>query len=173
MPTLIPVAHDDPRLDRLLQLYMHEWSALVATPIDADARYRYPDLPHWEDRVDHAAYLVVADAAPQGFALIARDPASGYVFAAIVTVVTEAVLVLPFVSILRREQALPNVLALAWRPALAALAMGAAMLLVYNLGPQGLLAAVVAAPVYLAALWALGAFGAEERALVRRVLGRA
>ena len=51
--------------------------------------------------------------------------------------------------------------------------MGAAMLAVYNLGPQGLLAALIAAPVYVAALWLLGAFGAEERALVRRVLGRA
>jgi hypothetical protein len=35
------------------------------------------------------------------------------------------------------------------------------------------LAAVVAAlPVYLAALWLLGTFGVEERALMRRVLGR-
>ena len=35
------------------------------------------------------------------------------------------------------------------------------------------LAALVAAPVYLGALWALGTFGADERALLRRVLGRA
>ena len=28
-------------------------------------------------------------------------------------------------------------------------------------------------PVYLGALWALGTFGADERALLRRVLGRA
>ncbi len=75
MPTLVAVAHDDPRLDRLLQLYMHEWSALVATPIDADARYRYADLPAWADRGDHVAYLFVAAGAPQGFALIARDAA--------------------------------------------------------------------------------------------------
>ena len=78
MPTLVPVTHDDPRLDRLLQLYMHEWSALVATPIDADARYRYAELPAWADRVDHAAYLFVAAAAPQGFALIARDAAGAW-----------------------------------------------------------------------------------------------
>jgi hypothetical protein len=39
--------------------------------------------------------------------------------------------------------------------------------------PAGwLLAALLAPPVYLAALWLLGAFGAEERALARRVLGR-
>lgn len=107
------------------------------------------------------------------FALIARDPTNGYVFAAIVTVITEAVLVLPFLRILRRAGALPNLFALAWRPAAAALMMGAAMLAVDKLGPQGLLAAIIAAPVYVAALWLLGAFGAEERALVRRVLGRA
>jgi hypothetical protein len=35
-----------------------------------------------------------------------------------------------------------------------------------------LAAALVAPPVYAAALWLLGAFGAEERALARRVLGR-
>ena len=104
--------------------------------------------------------------------LISRAPATGYVFAAIVTVITEVVLLLPFLRILRREGALLNLLALMWRPALAALAMGAAMLAVYNLGPQGLLATALAAPVYLAALWVLGAFGTEERALLRRVLGR-
>jgi predicted acetyltransferase len=71
---LARVAHDDLRLDRLLQLYMHEWSALVATPIDAEARYTYRDLPAWSDRERHAAYLIV-DEVPIGFALIARDDA--------------------------------------------------------------------------------------------------
>lgn len=105
--------------------------------------------------------------------LIGVNPAIGYIYAAGVTVATEAVLLMPFVTILRREGALPPIAALMWRPALAALLMGAAMLAVYTVGPPGLLAALVAAPVYVAALWALGAFGADERALVRRVLGRA
>ncbi len=107
------------------------------------------------------------------FVLIARDPINGYLYAAAVTVATEVVLLLPFLPILRREGVLPPLLALAWRPALAALLMGAAMLGVYNLGPAGLLAAIVAAPVYLGVLAGLGAFGAEERALLRRALGRA
>lgn len=72
MLSLVTVAHDDPRLDRLLQLYMHEWSALVATPIGADARYTYADLPAWRDTDRHAAYLVI-DEVPIGFALAARD----------------------------------------------------------------------------------------------------
>ena len=54
--------------------------------------------------------------------------------------------------------------------------MGAAMLAIRSFDPQApllaLAAAVAAPPVYLAALWLLGAFGAEERALMRRVLGR-
>lgn len=76
MVTLERVQHDDPRLDRLLQLHMHEWSAVVAAPIDADARYRYVELPAWIDGVDHAAYLVMDAGAPHGFALIARDAAA-------------------------------------------------------------------------------------------------
>lgn len=105
--------------------------------------------------------------------LIGQNPGQGYIYAAGVTVATELVLLLPFLPILRREGALPSIPALMWRPALASLAMGAAMLAVYRLGPQGLLAALVAAPVYLCALWVLGTFGADERALLRRVLGRA
>ncbi|MCA9677296.1 MAG: hypothetical protein KC464_19890, partial [Myxococcales bacterium] len=74
---LHPVGPDDPRLERLLQLYLHEWSALVATPIDGDARYPYPGLAAFGGD-DHAAYLFVADARPVGFALIARDAAGAW-----------------------------------------------------------------------------------------------
>lgn len=97
-------------------------------------------------------------------------PVFGYFAAAGLTVATELVIMAPFLRILRAEDASPPLLALAWRPAVAALLMGAAMLLAYPLG--WLAAAVIAAPVYVAALWLLGAFGAEERALARRVLGR-
>jgi O-antigen/teichoic acid export membrane protein len=96
--------------------------------------------------------------------------------ASVITLLSEVVLLLVFLPILRREQLAPPLLALSWRPAVAALAMGAAMLAVHSLDPQAqllaLAAALAAPPVYLAALWLLGAFGAEERALVRRVLGR-
>jgi O-antigen/teichoic acid export membrane protein len=96
--------------------------------------------------------------------------------ASVITLLSEVVLLLVFLPILRREQLVPPLLALAWRPAVASLPMGAAMLAIGGLDPQAPLlapaAAVAAPPVYLAALWLLGAFGAEERALMRRVLGR-
>jgi O-antigen/teichoic acid export membrane protein len=97
-------------------------------------------------------------------------PRYSYLAAAAITVATEFVILIPFLRVLRQENAAPPLLALSWRPATAALLMGAAMLLVYPAG--WLLAALVAPPIYLAGLWLLGAFGAEERALARRVLGR-
>ena len=96
--------------------------------------------------------------------------------AGVITLLSEIVLFLVFLPILRREQLAPPLLALAWRPAIAALLMGAAMLAIRSFDPQmpllALLAVVVALPVYLVALWLLGTFGVEERALLRRVLGR-
>jgi O-antigen/teichoic acid export membrane protein len=96
--------------------------------------------------------------------------------ASVITLLSEVVLLLVFWPILRREQLAPPLLALAWRPAVASLLMGAAMLAIRGFeraSPLLALAATLAAPpVYLAALWLLGAFGAEERALMRRVLGR-
>jgi predicted acetyltransferase len=71
--SLVPCDADDVRLDRLLQLYMHEWSALIPIALGADARYVYADLPAWADRARHAAYLFVDDDVPIGFALIAAD----------------------------------------------------------------------------------------------------
>ncbi len=70
---LVQVDSEDVRLDRLLQLYMHEWSALVPTTIGDDARFEYRRLPAWRDRVGHAAYLCLAGARPIGFALAAVD----------------------------------------------------------------------------------------------------
>jgi hypothetical protein len=64
---------------------------------------------------------------------------------------------------------------MSWRPALACLAMGAAMLALKLAIPgwPGALAAALAAPlVYGAALWGVGGVGAEERALALRILGR-
>lgn len=104
-------------------------------------------------------------------------PWFGLYAASTITILSELVLFLVFLPLLRREGLPPPLLALAWRPLLAALAMGAALLAVLTLG-QGLgwgaplLAALVAPPVYAGALWALGALGAEERALARRVLRR-
>ncbi len=76
MIALVQVGPDDVRLDRLLQLYIFEWSARVAVPIGPDARYPYPELSDYADRDDHAAYLVVDGDRPVGFALAARDGAA-------------------------------------------------------------------------------------------------
>jgi O-antigen/teichoic acid export membrane protein len=100
-------------------------------------------------------------------------PWYGLYAASAITILSEVVLFAVFRPLLRGEGLDPPLLALAWRPALATVLMGGAMLACYDLGPPGLASALVAPPVYLAALWALGAYGAEERALVRRVLGRA
>lgn len=97
-------------------------------------------------------------------------PRYGIYAASVITILSELVLLAVFLPLLRREDLAPPLVALAWRPAGAALLMGAAMLVALPLG--WLAAALLAAPVYAAALWLLGAFGVEERALARRVLGR-
>ncbi|MEN9937120.1 MAG: hypothetical protein RLZZ387_3699 [Chloroflexota bacterium] len=100
-------------------------------------------------------------------------PRYGYLAAAAVTVATEVALIVPFLAALRAEGVALKLPRLVWRPATAALMMGAVMLATRALVPGGAwLAALAAAPAYLAALWALGGIGAEERALARRVLGR-
>lgn len=97
-------------------------------------------------------------------------PVFGIFGASVVTVLTEVVLYMAFLPLLRREQVVPPLLSLSWRPVLAALGMGGVMVLVY---PMGWLLAAIAAPlVYAIVLWLLGTFGEEERALVLRVLGR-
>ncbi|WP_441290210.1 GNAT family N-acetyltransferase [Sorangium sp. KYC3313] len=63
------VGTDDVRLQRLLQLYLYEWSARVSVPIGPDALYTYPKLAPLD------AHLIVnVDAGvPVGFALTYRD----------------------------------------------------------------------------------------------------
>ena len=117
--------------------------------------------------------ITIAFAIAAAFNLVTNlllTPRYGYVAAAALTVATELVILAPFLRILRSEDATPPLFALAWRPATAALLMGVAMLAAYPVGWWA--AVVIAPPVYGAALWLLGAFGAEERALARRVLGR-
>jgi O-antigen/teichoic acid export membrane protein len=97
-------------------------------------------------------------------------PWFGLYAASIITILSEVVLYMVFLPLLRQEGLVPPLFALAWRPALAALAMGAAMLLAGMAG--WLIAALVAAPVYAVVLWLLGGLGAEEVALARRLLGR-
>jgi hypothetical protein len=96
--------------------------------------------------------------------------------AAGVTILSEFVLYAVFRPLLHREGMPPPLAALSWRPALAALAMGAAMLGLKALvaaWPGSIVAGLVAPFVYAGALWAVGGVGAEERALALRILGRA
>lgn len=104
-------------------------------------------------------------------------PIFGLYAASVITILSEVVLYLVFLPLLRREGLHPPLFSLSWRPALAALLMGAVMWAVLQsaaglswLAP--ILAGLAAIPVYAAALWALGGIGAEERALALRILGR-
>ncbi|HMP39495.1 MAG TPA: flippase [Roseiflexaceae bacterium] len=97
-------------------------------------------------------------------------PLYGYMAAAAVTIITEVALLLALGRALRSADAVPPLFSLIWRPALAGLVSGAAALAAYT--AAGWPAAMATIPLYPAALWLLGAFGSEERALLRRVLGR-
>lgn len=98
-------------------------------------------------------------------------PRFGLYAASVVTILSEVVLFAVFLPLLRREQLAPPLLALAWRPLLATALMGGGMLLMQQAG--WLAAALVAVPLYALALWLLGVFGAEEREIMRRIIGRA
>jgi predicted acetyltransferase len=74
MVALVSVDVDDERLGRLMQLYLHEWSGLVAWPIGADALY--PHSLHQHRGSDTwASFLFIDPGAerPLGFALAMRD----------------------------------------------------------------------------------------------------
>jgi O-antigen/teichoic acid export membrane protein len=103
-------------------------------------------------------------------------PAWALYAAAAITVLSELVLYAVFRPILRDEGLQPALAAISWRPALATLAMGAAMLAIKLLvpgWPGAVVAGLVAPLVYAAALWAVGGIGAEERSLALRIIGRA
>ena len=75
MVALTAVDADDERLGRLLQLYLHEWSGLIALPIRGDGLYPH-QLHRYRDRDTRAAFLFLdpSAATPLGFALAFRDP---------------------------------------------------------------------------------------------------
>lgn len=123
-----------------------------------------------------AAFNLSANLAAIGWLSLNVDPQWGLYAASVITILSEVALFLVFRPLLRREGLTPPLWALAWRPLLAALAMGVAMAGVRWLAPGlwgAVIAALVAVPVYGGALWLLGAFGAEERALALRIIGRA
>lgn len=101
-------------------------------------------------------------------------PYFGLYAAAVNTILSELVLYFCFKPMLRREDMSLPVITIAWRPLLAALLMGGAMLLVYPLGGSfgWVLAGLVAPICYFALLWLLGTFGPDEQAMIKRVLRR-
>lgn len=96
-------------------------------------------------------------------------PVMGYRGAALVTILSEVVLLVPFLYCVRRHIPLPPLASLALRPLLAALAMGGAVYLLREYNP--LLAVPAGAIVYVVALLVLGTFDAEDRRLLAQLLG--
>ncbi len=99
-------------------------------------------------------------------------PHYGLYAASVITILSEVVLIAVFLPRLRHEHLTPPLVALSWRPVLATLVMGGALLLLLAVDVPWVVAAVVAIPVYGGVLWGLGAIGPEERALLRRVVRR-
>ena len=96
-------------------------------------------------------------------------PRYGFLGAAITTVLSEFVLFIPFYYCVRQNITKLSFVDLFWRPIIAAVAMGAFILL---LGDASLLLIVPAAMVvYAVALTALGGVTREDWAMVKRVRG--
>jgi O-antigen/teichoic acid export membrane protein len=96
-------------------------------------------------------------------------PPLGYVGAALVTILSEIVLLIPFYYSVRRNLAPVPFWSLAWRPALASAIMGLGLW--WMLMQVGLWVAVpLAGVLYAVTLIALGALGEDERALLRRLV---
>ena len=131
-----------------------------------------------------AAFNLLANLAAMPIATYAfGQPVWGLYAAAVITILSEVVLYLVFLPLLRSEALTPPLLALAWRPLVAALAMGAIMVGVIAMLPEhvgaivpgwpgSLAAALLAPPAYGVALWAVGGIGATERDLARRIFSR-
>lgn len=103
------------------------------------------------------------------------QPAWALYAAAGITILSEVVLYLIFKPLLTSEGCPPEVLRFSWRPGLACLIMGLGMAGLQRLigdWPGSLVAALSAPVVYGIALWAAGGIGADERALVLRILGK-
>jgi O-antigen/teichoic acid export membrane protein len=96
-------------------------------------------------------------------------PQLGYVGASLVTIFSEMVLLIPFYYSIRKNLAAIPFVALAWRPALASGIMGIALwLLIERVGV--VFAVPLAGIVYGVVLIALGALGADEKLLLRKLV---
>jgi O-antigen/teichoic acid export membrane protein len=97
-------------------------------------------------------------------------PTYGYVGAAAVTVASEIVLLGPLLYVTRLGLGRLALGAAVWRPLAAGAVMIATAVLAGGLGPW--LAVIMGGAAYLATLVALGAWGADERRLVRALFSR-
>lgn len=100
-------------------------------------------------------------------------PQFGFYAAAWVTVASEVVLMIPIYLLIRRSLAgaMPNLLALAWRPALAAVVVGGVAWLLLSYGLPGVLVAA-AGLLYPPVLLILNTFSPDERAIFSKLLRR-
>lgn len=101
---------------------------------------------------------------------LALIPLYGYLAASWVTVASELVLLVPFWRVVRQELPSIGLLALAWRPALAAVLMAPAVWLVATW--SFFLAIPTGALVYAGAILALRALDAEDREVLRSLIRR-
>jgi O-antigen/teichoic acid export membrane protein len=124
--------------------------------------------------VDRQRFLTVAFAVATAFNLAANlllIPRWGYLGAALVTVLSEVVLLGPFWWAVTRSLPPVGLLAVAWRPALAALGM--AVVVMPLAAWSWPLSIPIGAAFYLAILLLLRTFDADDRALLQRLRGRA
>jgi O-antigen/teichoic acid export membrane protein len=95
-------------------------------------------------------------------------PIYGYRAAAVITILSELVLLIPFYYCVRKNLSSIPWLDIFWRPSLAAAIMAAAL---WGLGLYiGLAALPIGIAIYAAALVFLGAFGPEEIEIIRRMI---
>jgi len=99
-------------------------------------------------------------------------PLFSYRASAVLSVLSEVVLLIPFALWIRQSLAPVPLLRLAWQPAVASLAFAlSAWAIGWRIGAGAWAGVAVGAMVYVVALLALGTFGPQERALARRLVG--
>ncbi len=122
--------------------------------------------------VDQARWITRSFALAFSFNLVANllfIPRYSYPAAAVITILSELVLMVPFLWAVHRHVVPLNPLALAWRPALASLALGGIMAWLWGRAPWPLVL-LLAALADLAALVAVGGVTPDDRQLARRLL---
>ncbi|HLH71865.1 MAG TPA: flippase, partial [Chloroflexota bacterium] len=122
--------------------------------------------------VNHQRFITIAFLIATSFNLIANFlliPRYSFLAAAVVTVLSEIILMLPFLYAVGQRIGMPNWLQTAGKPTLAGLAMGLVAYLGRAIEPH--LALVLGAAVYVGAIWLLKTFSSDEVAALNRVMG--